>query len=130
MAKEEPEKIDEEEHHDHVEEETGETSEEIEQEMESGEADEEVYTEEGREKLVEDGEITDTEAGFMEGAEDRGEQTSCAYCGKAIAEDKKNIFEREFDGELKVFCSEEHANKYAEKLEKEKQKRESPEPEK
>ena len=81
---------------------------------------EEVYTEEGREKLVEDAEISPTEEGFMEGAEGRGEQASCAYCGKLLGEDEKNIIEREFDGEIKWFCSEEHAQKYAERLEKQK----------
>jgi len=105
-----------------VEEETEETEEEIKSDMESGEKDEEVYTEEGREKLVEDDEIEDWEEGYMEGAEDRGEQTSCAYCGKALGEDEKNIYEREFDGEIKLFCSEEHAQKYAERLEKKKAK--------
>jgi hypothetical protein len=117
---EEKEIVDEEKLHDHVEEETGETPEEIKQEMDEGKTDEEVYTEEGREKLAEDDEISPEEEGFMEGAEDRGEQTSCAYCGAMISEDKENIFEREFEGELKVFCSEDHANKYAEKLDKEK----------
>ena len=116
------ENIDMEKSHDHVEEKTDESSDEIKEEMEEGKADEEVYTEEGREKLVEDGEISATEEAFMEGAEDRGEETSCAYCGKMISEDKENIYERKFDGEIKLFCSEEHADKYAEKLEKEKQK--------
>ena len=103
-----------------VEEETGETEEEIKSDMESGKKDEEVYTEEGREKLVEDAEISSSEEGFMEGAEGRGEQASCAYCGKALGEDEKNIYEREFDGEIKWFCSEEHAQKYADRLEKQK----------
>lgn len=99
------------------------TPEEIELEMEEGKKEEEVYSEEGREKLIEGDEIEDWEEGFMEGAEGRGEQASCAYCGKLIGEDKENIFEREFDGEIKWFCSEEHAEKYAERLKKQKQKR-------
>ena len=123
MAKEEvpeePEQVDEEKLEDEVEEETGKSTDEVETKMESGKKDEDVYTEEGREKLVEDGEITETEAGFMEGAEDRGKHTSCAYCGELISEDEPNIYEREFDGELKVFCSADHAEKYAEKLKKE-----------
>ncbi len=102
-------------------------SEELKSEMESGEREEEVYSEEGREKLVEDAEISPEEQGFMEGAEGRGEQASCTYCGKLLGEDEKNIIERKFNGEIKWFCSEEHAQKYAERIEKQKQKSETPE---
>ena len=109
------EEFDDEESHDHVEDESDETSDEVKDEMNSGRADQDVYTEEGREKLLEDDELEPDEEGFMEGAEDRGEQTSCAYCGKMISEDKGNIYEREFDGEIKLFCSEEHAEAYAKK---------------
>ena len=49
-----------------------ETSEEKKEEMESGEKDEEVYDDEGREKLVEDGELDTREEAFMEGAEGGG----------------------------------------------------------
>lgn len=112
--------VDNEKYHDDIEDKKEESSDEIEEEMEEGKHDEDVYTEEGREKLVEDGEITETEEGFMEGEENRGEETSCAYCGKMISEDKDNIYERKFNGEIKVFCSEEHAEKYAEKLKKQK----------
>jgi len=105
-------------------------SEKLQSEMESGKREEEVYSEEGREKLVEDDEIEDWEQGFMEGAEGRGEQASCAYCGKLLGEDEKNIVEREFNGEIKWFCSAEHAQKYAERLEKQKQKRKVERPEK
>ena len=38
-----------------------ETSEEIDQEMEEGKKDEDVYSKEGRENLVEDGEISESE---------------------------------------------------------------------
>ena len=89
--------------------------EELKQEMEQGKKDEDVYSEEGREKLVEDGEIEPSEAGFMEGAEGRGKKNSCAECGALISEDDENIVEREFDGEVKWFCSEEHAENYAKK---------------
>jgi YHS domain-containing protein len=93
-----------------------ETSEETEEEMELGEKEEEVYSEEGREKLVEGDEIEEWEEGFMEGAEGRGKKNCCAYCGKLLEEEE--VYEREFDGEMKWFCSEAHAEKYAEKLEK------------
>jgi len=91
------------------------TDEKIKQEMEEGKKAENVYSEEGIEKLREDGEITDSEAGFMEGAEGRGRKNSCSECGDQIAEDKANIIEREFNGEIKLFCSEEHAINYAKK---------------
>ncbi|MBD3249429.1 hypothetical protein GF336_05265 [Candidatus Woesearchaeota archaeon] len=95
------------------------TSEDIELEMEIGKKDEEVYSEEGRESLVEDDEMEPWEEGFMEGAEGRGEQHCCSECGKLLGEDESSIYERKFDGELKWFCSEEHAENYAKKHENE-----------
>jgi len=77
-----------------------------------------IYTEEGREELIEDGEISASEEGFMEGAEDRGELNCCSQCGKLLQEDKEGIYERKFDGEIKLFCSSEHAEHYAQKHEK------------
>lgn len=99
------------------------SSEEIEEDMELGEKDEEVYTEEGREKLKEDDEIEDWEEGFMEGAEGRGKQHCCSECGKLLGEDEENIIEREIDGKVKWFCSEEHAEKYSLKQGKKRKKR-------
>ena len=101
------------------------TPEEKKKEMEEGEQDEDVYSEEGREQLMEDREIEDWEEGFMEGAEDRGEENCCVYCGKLLGEEETKIFEREFSGEVKKFCSEDHAQKYADRLEKAKEKREA-----
>ena len=49
-----------------------ETSEQLSEEMDLGEVDEDVYTEEGREKEVEDDEISAEEEGFMAGAEGKG----------------------------------------------------------
>jgi hypothetical protein len=92
-----------------------ETSEEISGGMEEGKKEETVYSEEGREKLAEDDEMAPFEEGFMEGAEGRGKKNSCAECGKQIAEDDENIVEREIEGEVKWFCSEEHAENYAKK---------------
>jgi len=102
------------------------TVEEQETEMEKGARDEEVYKEAGREKLKEDDELEDWEEGFMEGAEGRGEQNCCAYCGKLLGEDREKVIEREFDGEIKWFCCEEHAQKYADKLKKKQQRGVSP----
>ena len=50
------------------------TEEEKEQEMETGEREEEPYDEEGREKLVEDDEMTPEEEGFMEGTEGKKQE--------------------------------------------------------
>lgn len=101
-----------------AEDEEGKTPEELESEMEEGLKEEEVYTKEGREKLIEDAEIEPWEEGFMEGAERRGEQHCCAYCGALLGDEETEIYEREFDGDLLWFCSAEHAQRYAEKLEK------------
>lgn len=94
-------------------------SEDIEEEMELGEKEEEVYSEEGREKLIEGDEIENWEEGFMEGAEGKGHRNSCSYCGKNLEEE---VFEREFDGKMRWFCSEEHAQRYADKIKKEKKR--------
>jgi hypothetical protein len=101
-----------------------ETIEEQEQQMAEGAKDEEVYREAGREKLKEDDELEDWEEGFMEGAEGRGEQNCCAECGKLLGEDRSNIFEREFDREIKWFCSEQHAENYSKKVKKTKKHQE------
>ena len=75
------------------------------------EQEEEVYTETGRDELVEDDEIETWEQGFMEGAEGRGQLTSCARCGKLLSEEKDKVFERKIDGKKMLFCSKKHAEK-------------------
>ncbi|MAG08124.1 hypothetical protein CMO89_01520 [Candidatus Woesearchaeota archaeon] len=92
-----------------------ETEEEIEEDMETGEKEEDVYTEEGREKLVEDDEIEPGEEGFMKGAEGLGQDSKCRKCGKIL---KDEFLEKEIDGELHRFCS----DKCAEEYEREKNK--------
>jgi len=77
--------------------------------MDIGKKEEEVYSETGREKLVDDDEIAPWEEGFMEGAEERGELAKCAYCGKVLGEE--NIVEKRVKGEIYLFCSENHAEK-------------------
>lgn len=72
-----------------------------------------VYSDCAREGLVEDDEITPEEEGFMEGAEDDGQKAKCASCGKMLT--PKNTVERDFEGELKWFCSEHCADKFEEK---------------
>ena len=74
-------------------------------EMEIGQKDEDVYSEKGREHLVEDDEITPTEAGFMRGEEDGGKDAVCASCGQVLQEEHGDIVEKEIEGEIKHFCS-------------------------
>ncbi|MBU0536182.1 MAG: hypothetical protein KKE20_04410 [Nanoarchaeota archaeon] len=85
-------------------------------EMDTGELDEDPYSEVGREKLVEDDEMEDWEQGFAKGAEAGGRDAKCRYCGKIII-DKEGVVERKVNGELCFFCSEEHAEKYVKKKE-------------
>lgn len=86
-------------------------------EMETGEKEEDVYDDAGRDKLMEDDEITPEEDAFLEGYEDKGHLAKCEECGKLLedVDNKEGIVEREFDGELRRFCSEECAEKYAKK---------------
>jgi len=96
-----------------------ETSEEISEDMEHGEKDEDVYSEEGREKLVEDGEISPEEEGFMKGADDLGQLGKDALTGEPLM-DIEDVFETEIDGETYRFMNEDNARKFREKKEKEK----------
>lgn len=84
-------------------------------EMDTGEKDEDVYDDTGRDKLVEDDEITPEEDAFLEGYEDKGHLAECEECGKILedVENKEDVVEREFDGELRRFCSEDCVEKYA-----------------
>lgn len=75
-----------------------------------------IYSEETREDLVENGEISPSEEGFMQGASDLGQGGKCGYCGKPLEDD---FIEKEIDGENCRFCSEECLEKYEEKKEKE-----------
>jgi hypothetical protein len=90
------------------------TEEEKKLDMEVGEKEEEVYSEEGREALVEDAEIEPWEEGFMEGAEGPGQQGKCRQCGAELLT-KEGTVEKEIDGEVRFFCS----NKCLEKYEQE-----------
>ena len=88
-----------------------ETKEDVKTEMEVGEKEEDVYSEEGREKLEEDAEIAPWEEGYMEGAEHKGEQGMCAHCRKVLDQEKDTIIEKEIKGRVLWFCSDECARK-------------------
>ena len=80
-----------------------------------GEVAENVYSEVGREELLDDDEIAPWEEAFMEGAEGRGGQASCKQCGKLLSQDKSSVVEKKFGDHNLFFCSdicvEEYSNK-------------------
>ena len=91
---------------------TDKPSDDTKKEMEEGKLEEDITSEEGREKLVEDDEISPREEAFSEGAEQKGELATCAQCGKVLSQSKQGTVEREVDGELFWFCCEDCANKF------------------
>ena len=92
-----------------------ETSEEISEDMKEGTKEADPYTKEGREALQEDDELSPGEEGFMEGASGRGDETCCDECGKLLSDDAEQVFEREVHDKKRLFCSEEHAEKFSQK---------------
>jgi len=86
--------------------------------MEHGERNEDVYSEEGREKLVEDGEVEPEEAGFMAGAESGGQLAKDALTGEPLM-DTDNVVETEINGQMYRFVNEENAQKFRMKKEQE-----------
>lgn len=83
-------------------------------EMRTGAKEATVYTAAGREILEEDDEISPEEEGFMEGAENDGEQGKCANCGAALL-NAENTFETKIDGKTYWFCSNKCIKHYKEK---------------
>ncbi len=65
-----------------------------------------IYSEESRSELVEDGEMSPEEEGFMEGFEGEGRKIVCAKCKKIII-DPDVAIEAEINNEEYMFCSEE-----------------------
>ena len=94
------------------------TEEQVSEEMEHGEKNEDVYTEEGREKLVEDDEISPEEEGFMEGASGAGQLGKDALTGEPLM-DVEDVVETEIDGKMYRFVNAENARKFREKKEQE-----------
>lgn len=69
-----------------------------------------IYTEEGREELIEDeDEITDVDEGFMKGYEEEEKMSECCQCGKVLGGE---VVEEEFDGDVLRFCSSKCASEY------------------
>ncbi len=80
------------------------------EDMEHGDKDEDIYTEEGQEKLVEDDEITMIEEGFMQGYEEGEHLAKCAECKKVLVDE--DFIEEELEGRSFRFCSEKCATKF------------------
>jgi len=80
--------------------------------FEDGEHEGDIYDEEGREELLEDDEIQDSEEGFVEGYEHGEHEAKCANCGIILNDLAENIIEEEINGEYYRFCSEECADKF------------------
>ena len=76
--------------------------------------DKDIYSEEGRENLVESDEISPSEEGFMEGADGDGQGAKCRKCGKILMD---NFIEKKTGDEICRFCSDECAEKYSEEKE-------------
>ena len=68
-----------------------------------------VYSEEGREELVEGDGISPAEEGFMEGAHNGGQGAKCRKCGKVLTED---FIERRRGEDIFRFCSEDCSDGY------------------
>jgi hypothetical protein len=88
-----------------------ETTDKFEEEMDTGKRDTDVYTEEGRQELIEDDEISDVEQAWTEGAKGKGHDGVCAHCGKPLKQEEDEVIEREIDGELVWFCCDKCATK-------------------
>ena len=73
-----------------------------------------VYSEEGREDLVDGDEISPAEEGFMEGAHNGGQGAKCRKCGKVLTDD---FIERRKGEDIFRFCSEGCSEGYLEKKE-------------
>ena len=81
----------------------------VEKEIETGDREEDIYTEEGREVAEDEDVITDAEEGFMEGYEEGSRAARCAKCRAILDED---FIEEEIDGEEYRFCSEKCAETF------------------
>ncbi len=75
--------------------------------FEEGNHEDDIYDEEGREKLEEADEINELEEGFIEGFEEGEHQAKCAECNKVLVDEK--FIEEEIDDQHYRFCSDECA---------------------
>ena len=94
-----------------------ETSEEIRQDMDLGTKEEDPYTQEGRQKMMDEDEIDNVEEGFMEGASGGGQLAKDALTGEPLM--GLETVELVIEGKHYRFVNSENAEKYKKKLEKE-----------
>ena len=71
--------------------------------FEEGDHEDDIYDEEGRDKLEESDEITELEEGFVEGFEEGEHEAKCAQCSKVLI--GEDFVEEELDGHHYRFCS-------------------------
>ena len=77
------------------------------------EANDDLYSEKGREELIEgEDEITAIDEGFMRGYDEGERVTDCANCARMLPD---HPIEEEFAGEMHFFCSSSCAEEYGEK---------------
>lgn len=88
------------------------TKEQIEEEIEKGNKEENIYTDEGREVMREEDEITSVEEGFMKGYEEGSKAAICQTCGITL---EKDVVEIDYEGDTYRFCCEECADKFVKK---------------
>ena len=81
-----------------------------EDEFEEGKSEEDVYTEKGREELMENDEISDAEEGFVQGFEEEEKLVECANCKKILV--TEDFVEKKIDEGIIRFCSDECAEEY------------------
>ena len=72
-----------------------------------------IYSDEGREEMLENDEIDAFEEGFMKGAEMDGQNAKCRKCGRILI-GKEDVVEKEIDDKQMWFCSDQCAEKYEE----------------
>ncbi|MFH1439072.1 MAG: hypothetical protein ABIG89_00780 [Candidatus Woesearchaeota archaeon] len=70
-----------------------------------------IYSDEGREEMLENDEIDAFEEGFMKGAEMDGQNAKCRKCGRILM-DRDKMVEKEVDDGIIWFCSEKCADKF------------------
>ena len=71
--------------------------------------DNDIYSGQGREELMDEDEINDVDEGFMAGYEGGNKVAECQQCHAIL---KEEVVEEEFDGEVYRFCSSVCASKF------------------
>lgn len=94
-----------------------ETEEEMEEDIQVGQRNRDIYTSTGREVLEEEDEIKPWEEGFMEGATETGQLGKDALTGEPLMTADK-VVETKINGKLYRFSSRKNAEGFKKKLEK------------